>query len=604
MKLQPEDIIEETEREAIINRPHNLAGSVQPVFKERFSIKPDKVEYQETNIVPAVLKLFQESLDNPIDVAIKSGYNFANKISITVDKKSIRVSDNGYGISSKQDAEGVYPLYKAMCRYNTSSNYRVQNEGQKGVNGIGIKLCTTLSTLFEAVSDDGEKRIKVKATDNNLNHEVFELKTKEKGTEIYFEPDFKIFELNEIDEAHINRMFEYTLIQALTYPEIDFKFNGKSVKYTPKKFLSLFEKESVLHESDNYFLAIMNNETDDFKQVSFINGLETSRGGSHINYVVNGIVSEIRAKLIKKYPLIKPADIKNKLQLVMVARNFKGLKWDGQTKESVTNPDKDMSAFFNDLDFKKIADRILKTPSIIENITEVYKIKEELKKRQELKSLEKPTKKIRSEKYLPAIGEKKYLLIVEGDSACGGLVPVLGRQIFGYYTLKGKPLNVWSAKQSEFTDNEELSDLYRIILNEGYEYIVVATDQDLDGLHIRTLLSGFMKKYLDSHLDRYCMMQTPVLATKKGNQITGWYYDADARVQLKSGETMKYYKGLGSWTEKDLKYIVEQDGIENMIMQVDFDDVELLDDWLNKSKDKIEVRKKYIDANFFNIALL
>jgi DNA gyrase/topoisomerase IV subunit B len=602
MKLQPETIVEETQREAIVNRPHNLAGSVQRVKKERFKITPTSVELQEANIVPAVLKLFQEALDNPIDVAIKSGFACANKINIKVTTDTISVQDNGYGISSAQDTNGEYILYKAMCKYNTSSNYTDANEGQKGVNGIGIKLCTTLSTYFEAISDDGIKKIKVIAKNNNFEHEVFEYKTKETGTEISFKPDFKIFEIDSIDQEHIDRMYEYVLIQALTYPHITFKFNGQSVKYTAKKFLELFNSEYILQETDDYFFAIMPNESDDFKHISFVNGLETARGGSHINYVMDNIVSRVRDVLVKKFKTLKPADVKNRLQLVLIAKNLKGAKWDGQTKESITNPPKDMSEYFKEIDFDTLAKKLLKNSAIIDPITEVYKLKEELKKRQEMKGLEKTKKKIKSEKYLPSIGVKKYLMIGEGASAISGLIPVLGRKEVGYYELKGVPLNAITASHDDFMKNKELTELFSIIRDEGYELIITATDQDLDGIHIRGLLIGFFDKMLPEFKGKIGMLNTPVIGVKKGNKIVRWSYNTSEDFKVKSGEESHYYKGLGSWVEKDLKDVVQQDGLDKMIQMIDFDSDEIIQDWL--AGDNSDKRKDFIGANIFNIAKL
>lgn len=599
--MKPEIIIEESQRESIINRPHNLAGSVQRVLKERYNITPTSVEFSETNIVPAVLKLFQESLDNPIDVAIKSNFKSGNKVEIKVDNNSITIKDNGYGISSAQDENGEYVLFKAMCKYNTSSNYTSDNQGQKGVNGIGIKLCTTLSTEFTAISDDGKKQITVKATDNNLNHTVKEEASKRTGTTISFKPDFKIFEIDEIDQAHINRMFEYTLIQALTYPDIEFKFNGKKVNYTNKKFLSLFNKTHELFQTDDYFFAIMPNETDDFKQISFVNGLETQRGGSHIDYIMNNLVSELREKVQKKYKNIKPADFKNKMQLIIIAKNFKGLKWDGQTKESITNPQKDMAAYFEGIEFDKLAQKILKNEDIIDPITEVYKIKEELKKRQELKGLQKPTKKIKSEKYLPPIGQKKYLFLTEGESATGGLLPVLGRKNCGYYELRGKPLNAYSAPQSKFTANKELSELFKIINNENYDYVVFANDADLDGVHIAGLLIGFFQRYMPEMKGKIGKLSTPVKFSRKNGKPKEWVYSINGKLNIKPGEEFKYMKGLGSWVKKDLQYIIEKDGLEKMIDLLEFDDDNIIDDWMG---DDSTPRKKYIVKNEFSIAKL
>jgi len=602
MKLKPETIIEETQREAIVNRPHNLAGSVQKVKKERFKITPISVELQESNIVPAVLKLFQEALDNPIDVAIKSSFACANKIDITVNQDTISVKDNGFGISSAQDSNGEYILYKAMCKYNTSSNYADANEGQKGVNGIGIKLCTTLSTFFEAISDDGIKKIKVQASENNFKHEVFEYKSKEPGTEISFKPDFKIFEIDSIDQEHIDRMYEYVLIQALTYPQISFKFNGKAVKFTPKKFLDLFNKEFIIQETDEYFFAVMPNESDDFKHVSFVNGLETARGGSHIDFVMDNIVSKVRETLIKKFKTIKPADIKNRLQLVLIAKNLKGAKWDGQTKESITNPPKEMSVYFKETDFDTLSKKLLKIPALVDPITEVYKLKEELKKRQEMKGLEKTKKKIKSEKYLPSIGTRKFLMIGEGASAISGLIPVLGRKEVGYYELKGVPLNALTASQSDFVNNKELSELFSIVRDEGYEKIIVATDQDLDGIHIRGLLIGFFEKYLQEFKGRIGMLNTPVIGVKKMNRIIRWSYNTSDDLNVKANEESHYYKGLGSWVEQDLKDVVQKDGLDKMIQMINFNSDEIIQDWL--AQENSDKRKDYIGNNIFNIAKL
>lgn len=464
--FEPEIIHEETQRESIINRPHNLTGSVKRILKERFSFSETEIVLKQTNVVPALIKLYSEALDNSVDVAIKSDFVYANMIECYVGADTITVVDNGYGISSEVDANGEHIIKKAFCNYNTSSNYKYEENTHKGTNGLGVKLCATLSTYLLAVSDDGKAKVTLEATENNLNHSIKKEKSKKKGTLVSFKPDFRIFDTEELDEEHIQRMYEYTLIQSLTYPKITFKFNEKLLKYTPKKFLSLFNKDYVLHEHDNYFLAVLPNEHDDFKQISYVNGLETARGGSHVDYIIDNLTSSLREKLVKKYKTIKQSDIKHKLMLVLIAKNFKNLNWDGQTKESITNPKKDMSAYFGDIDFDKLSEKIYKTQNIIDPITEVYKIKEELKKRQEMKGLEKTKKKIKSEKYLPAIGQKKYIFIVEGQSACGGLIPVLGRKDASYYSLKGKPMNVLTATHEKFRDNKELTELYQIIKNE------------------------------------------------------------------------------------------------------------------------------------------
>lgn len=133
----------------------------------------------------------------------------------------------------------------------------------------------------------------------------------------------------------------------------------------------------------------------------------------------------------------------------------------------------------------------------------------------------------------------------------------------------------------------------------GFEHIVFATDQDLDGIHIRGLLSGFIERYLSSMSDRVGMLQTPVIAITKNGKVQRWTYSLDGDIKVNKGEAVDYKKGLGSWDPEELKYIIEQEGLDAMISQVDFDTIDIMDEWLG---DDSAPRKKYIVANHFNIA--
>lgn len=593
-------IVKETQREAIVNRPHNLAGSIKGIKRARFNITEDGVNFTETTTTPALIKLFMEALDNPIDVGIKSNQNI--KIDIKVTPKEIQVKDNGFGIPSIKDKEDNWQAYSAFCEYNTSSNYKEnRGQGQKGVNGIGVKLCTTLSKKMVVDSDDGKKKIVITATENNLKHKIIEKPSTGSGVSVKFQPDFDIFDVDEITPEHIQRMYEYTLIQALTYPNLTFRFNNKTLRLTPKKFMSMFPN-SVLSEHEDYFIAIAPNDYDDFKQLSFVNGLETYLGGTHIDWITDNIVYHIRTKLQKKkmFKTIKPGDIKNKLMLIVIAKDMKNVDWDGQTKASITSPRTTMKDYFTDLNYDILANKIIRTPEIIDNITEFFKIKEEVQKRKELNSLNKTKKKIKSEKYLPATKRKRFLLVCEGASAVGGLMPAMGREDYGYYELKGVPLNAYEAPQAKFTNNTELSELYQIAQNEGYEYILTATDADADGSHIKGLLLGFFERYLPEYLEaqRFGELRTPVQAGVKNGKIIHWVYNL-GELKLKTGETGKYFKGLGSWKAKDLKQVVQKDGIQHMINLFNVDSLTVLDDWMSgKKSDK---RKEYLNNNTFDI---
>lgn len=132
----------------------------------------------------------------------------------------------------------------------------------------------------------------------------------------------------------------------------------------------------------------------------------------------------------------------------------------------------------------------------------------------------------------------------------------------------------------------------------GFDRVVFATDQDLDGIHIRGLLSGFIEKYLPAMKNRIGMLQTPVIAVTKNGKVQRWSYALDDKLEIKRGESADYKKGLGSWDPDELRYIVDQEGLDAMISQVDFDSIHIMDEWLG---DDSAPRKKYIINNTFNI---
>lgn len=611
----------ETQRESIINRPYNLAGSIKHVKKERFTITPDSISLTQTNTVPALMKLFMESVDNPIDMAIKGA---CTKIDIKVTKDTISVEDDGAGVSSLKDKEGVSNVFRAFCIYNSGSNYgEAKGQGQKGVNGIGIKLCTTLSTRMKVVSDDGKRRVTVVATENNLKHKVTEsATTSSTGVKIEFKPDFGIIGGTEIDAEHIDRMFEYILIQSLTYPEVTFRFNGKIVRYTPKKFTSLLGESVVLEQEEDYFFAITPNNLDDFRQISYINGLEISKGGSHVDYVVDKIRDGIRAKLIKKYKTIKPADIKNKLMFVMIGRNMHNIDWEGQVKDSINSSAKDMATYFGDVPFDKIVAKILKTPAIMDPITELYRLKAEAAANIALKNADKaPKTKPKSEKFMPPIGSWDNIYVAEGDSASASISKILGRKGNGFYAMFGVPPNAYDMPmtgKNSIVGSKKLTDLKDILgLKYGektqkdinFKNIIIATDFDLPGHFITGQLIGLLFRFGRNLFDekRVKRFVTPLLVVKNTKEdIVTWFYtfeeyQAFATKNKTKKYTYDYKKGLGSWDVEELEEVIAKDGLDNMLEVFVLDDKaeESIDNWLNKKL--ADTRKELLEGYTFNI---
>lgn len=593
-----------SEREHIISRPSMYIGAVDLTKTNEYIFEDDKITYKEVQYVPGLIKIINEIIDNSVDVAIKTDFKSSNEIEVKINDKSVFVKDNGTGIPIKKNSDGHYLPELCWNHARAGSNFDDdKNRTQIGMNGVGSYATACFSKKFVGYTDDGENSYEIIIKDNASSFTEKVGKTKQQGTSVTFEPDLEKFGLTNIDETHINIIKQRLINLSMSFPSISFKFNGKKINVNSfKKYVSLFSDSYEIYETEDYRFAILPNAEDDFRQFSYVNGLKIPDGGTHIDIIANNIVNRLRDKLLKKFKTIKPGDIKNKLMIVAFLKNVKNTKFNSQSKEKITNGTAEINEYFGEIPFDGIVNKIFKNPAIIDPITEVYRIKEEFKKRQELKDLNKVVKKIKSDKYLPSIGVKKYLLLVEGESALGGLSPVLGRKECGYYILKGKPLNAYSAQQSKFTQNTELSELYKIVQNEGYQYIIYATDQDLDGYHIRGLLTGFFFKYLPELKGRIGILNTPVIGIKKNNKLVNWFYSLNDDIKIKAGEVSKYFKGLGSWKENDLKEVVLKDGLNKMIKLFEWDDDEIIDDWL--SDQKSDKRKEYILNNEFNIAKL
>lgn len=411
------DIIELSDREHILMRPSMYIGGVDAVETKEYIFNGKTIEQKTLTQVPGLLKIINEIIDNSVDVAIKTGFKKATKISVKMSSDCVEVQDNGTGIPNTKNEQGKLMPLMAWGSARAGSNFLDSNRKQIGMNGIGSFATNCFSSRFIGISDDGSKRCTYTWTDNASKVlEIKEQPSVSPGVVVKFYPDFERFGLKEFTPDYYSLVQQRLINLKLSFPEVDFKFNGKLIKIDSlKKYVKLFGTEDpVIYETENYSYAILSNPSDEFQQFSYVNGLCIKDSGTHIEYFINNIVNKIREKLLRKYKSIKPADIKNKLFVIAFLKNFPDAKFSSQSKEKITNSSAEVSEYLGDLDYMGVASKVLKTPSIIDPITEIYKLKEEYKKRQELKSLDKP-KKIKNEKFLPAIEDNKYLLIVEGD---------------------------------------------------------------------------------------------------------------------------------------------------------------------------------------------
>ena len=494
-----------TSVEHILVRPNLWIGSVSPSEKETWVLnEDDTISFKKISYTEGLLKICNEAIDNSVDVGIKTNWEKSTKIDITITKDTFTCEDNGTGIPVEKNESGEWIPVIATCVPMSGTNFE-EDRNSIGANGVGIKAANIFSKKFECITCDGKGKLKIVCTDNLSTKKVSELKpTAKTGTTISFSPDFDRFGVKEFRTELITMIKTRLKFLSWFYPKCQFTFNGQKIGIKAKDIASMFPQPAVVLNEPNVYICIYPSEEP--YNLTYVNGLYMRRGGTQIDYILNKVITDIREKVSKKYKAIKPADIKNRLGIVCFFKGFPNCEFDSQTKETLTNSVGDITSYFQreQVDLDKFTAKIIKQKEIIDNITEMFRLKEELAEKKELAKLSKVKKEVDSEKYYPPIGKtaKKYLMITEGFSAFSGMSPILGRKEIGYYMLKGKILNVLGEKPATFMANQEINDLVNIlgidIANPDtpmtYDKVVILTDADADGNAIAGLVLTLFNK--------------------------------------------------------------------------------------------------------------
>jgi len=618
--MQDNTIVKLNDRDHMLLRPNITLGAVDLTEKEEYILEDKKFVYKKLSYVPGLIKIINEIIDNSVDEAVRTEFKFGNRIDVVIDNASVKIRDNGRGIPVVQiDGTEHYAPVVAFCEARAGSNFSDDGRTTIGMNGVGSFATNVFSKVFKATTADGKKKLKL-ICKGNAEHIDYSIKDSEqKFTEVYFEPDFKRFEISKINEVHKSIIKQRLYFLSVAHPQIRFTFNKERIRFKNKEhFVQLFSDSYEIFDMKKYFIAVLPNDTDDFSFFSYVNGLYIKNGGNHINMITNDIVYRIRDKMSRRYKNIKPGDIKNKLKLLVFMNDFENMKFDSQTKENLTNSVTHIRTYM-DIDQKRFDNwvnyKIYKNEAIIDPILETYRIREEFKKRSELKNMSKNKKRLNIDKYLPSTEHQKYICLAEGDSASSGLMKILGRKDFGYFSLRGKPLNVYEASISKIVANQEIKNIVDILeldmsnpdTNMTYDNVLIATDADLDGILIRGLLLTFFNKFTPKLLEegRIKVLHTPmVIAFDKGKTYK-YFFNFEDYNKFIDTNTKKlkytYYKGLGTFKGPELKEIFATDGLEDFIEAFEYDSKTLssIDDWMNSKK--ADVRKTYLRDREFNI---
>ncbi|XP_077362448.1 DNA topoisomerase 2-beta isoform X2 [Festucalex cinctus] len=606
-KLSVERVYQKkTQLEHILLRPDTYIGSVEPitqvmwVFDEEVGMNQREITY-----VPGLYKIFDEILVNAADNKQRDKNMTAIKITIDPETNTISVWNNGKGIPVVEHKdEKMYVPALIFGHLLTSSNY--DDEEKKvtgGRNGYGAKLCNIFSTKFTVETACKEYRHSFKQTWQNNMSKTSEPKIKffdgDDFTCVTFQPDLSKFKMEKLDTDTVALLTRRAYDISGSCKGVKVTLNGKKLPVNGfRSYVDLYVKDKldetgvalkVVHETVNERWEVcLTMSEKGFQQISFVNSIATTKGGRHVDYVVDQIVSKLIEVVKKKNKAgvsVKPFQVKNHIW-VFVNALIENPSFDSQTKENMTLQTKSFGSKC------LLSDKFIKSATncgIVESILNWVKFKAQTQLNKKCSSV-----KHSKIKGIPKLDDANdaggkhssecTLILTEGDSAKSLAVSglgVIGRDRYGVFPLRGKILNVREATHKQIMENAEINNIIKIVglqYKKSYEdpeslrslrygKIMIMTDQDQDGSHIKGLLINFFHHNWPSLLKHTFLEEfiTPIVKVSKNKQELAFYSIPEFDEWKKQTENyktwhVKYYKGLGTSTSKEAKeYFAEME---------------------------------------------
>jgi len=609
-----------TDRQHILDAPDTYIGSIENVDCDSYIFEDGKIINKNILINPGLYKLFDEGVVNCRDhvVRCKQAISSGKENVIPVTNIDIGISDDGL-ITLINDGNGIdvakHPEYDIWIpelifgHLRTSTNYdKTEKKIVGGKNGFGFKLVLIWSTYGKIETIDHVRGLKyVQEFNDNLSVIGKPTITKSKSkpyTKVVFKPDYQRLGISGLSEDFIKLLRRRVCdIAAVTDKSVKVKYNSEIVPVQNfQKYVDLYignkdETERVYEEAnERWEYAVCLAPNGEFAQVSFVNGIFTSKGGKHVEYIVNQIVRKLQAIISKKKKIdVKPTTIKEQL-MVFIRCDIENPAFDSQTKDTMTTNITNFGSTCVVSD--KFVEKLAKM-GVMDAACALTEVKEHKAAK---KTDGSKTKSIRG---IPKLIDANYagtnkskectIIFCEGDSAKAGIVSGLSkddRNFIGVYPMRGKLFNVRGEQQKKISENKEIKEIKQILgLEIGKVYtdkdiekslrygrIVFMTDQDLDGSHIKGLgLNMFDSEWESlSKIDGFIgFMNTPILKARKGSKEIVFYNDGEYEQWKTANDTkgwnIKYYKGLGTSTSKEFKEYFEHkkivtfthDGVES-----------------------------------------
>lgn len=525
--------------------------------------------------------LLKEVLDNSIDEFMTG---FGKTIEVIVENESVIVQDHGRGV----------PLGKVkdVCsKMNTGAKYDSKSfKRSVGLNGVGIKAVNALSSSFSMVSSrDGMSKTVTFAQGNLLSDGDLEVSKNSSGTRVEFTPDKEIFGEYHYREEHIEPLLKNYVFLNIG---LTINFNGKN--YSSKNGLEDLLNENLTSEElypiihlfgQDIEVAITHTNQYGEEYYSFVNGQHTTQGGTHLT-----AFREATARVIKDFydKNFEYSDIRNGI-VAAISIKVEEPVFESQTKTKLGSKDMEpngvtINKYINDFLKKELDNYLHKHPDATEILQKKIQDSEKERKaiagvtkiaRDRAKKANLHNKKLRDCRihYNDPKGDQREetsIFITEGDSASGSITKSRDPNLQAVFSLRGKPLNSFGLTKRIVYENEEFN-LLQAALNieenmDGLRYnkVIIATDADTDGMHIRLLLLTFFLQFFPDLIKKghVYIFQTPLFRVRNKKK-TIYCYSEEERLnainELGPNPEITRFKGLGEISPDEFRNFIGED---------------------------------------------